>query len=211
MTLGQGQKVGVAATALSGRARGKARSAAVLRLARASLLGTSMMLLVSSCIVADPPEYQSPARTRPSLDVYQASPPTYRVMLVNKNDLVKITVPLRSEDAGEGLRGVFLVDFNTGSSELLQNTQEIAASTYADTLRTVTLDWTVPSLPRSGCHLLTLIVAHHSSFKANPSSVLDPKAADGDAAIINWWMNVDVDPSKASTLENCPTPGIPSK
>ncbi|MEP7051256.1 MAG: hypothetical protein ABJB12_12930 [Pseudomonadota bacterium] len=198
------------ATALSGRTREKARSAAVLRLARVSLLGSLMLLFASSCIVADPPEYESPVRTSPLLDVYAASPPTSRLIQANKNDLIKFSVPLRSEDAGEGLRGVFLVDYNT-PSELLQNTQELAASTYSDNnLRTVTLDWTVPTL-KSGCHLMTLIVAHLSSFKHNPSTVLDPKVSEGDAAIINWWMNVGLDPSLASTLEDCPTPGIPSK
>ncbi len=206
MTLGQGQGAGESATALSGRARWFGPTAAVLRLARASLLSSSIMLLATSCIVADPPEYQPPVRTRPALDVYQATPTTSRVLLVNKNDVVKISVPLRSEDNGEELTGVFLVD-----SGLLQNVQTIAASTYANDQRAVTLDWTVPELPKHGCHLLSLIVAHKSSFKTNPNYVLDTNFANGDAAIINWWMNVDVDPSMASTLENCPTPGTPAQ
>jgi len=92
VTLGQGQKAGVAATALSGRAARSRRTMGVLRLARLSLLGGSIMLLASSCIVADPPEYQSPVRTRPLLDVYGAAPPTNRVLVVSTNDLVKISV-----------------------------------------------------------------------------------------------------------------------
>ncbi len=212
MTLGQGQRAAKAATALSGRAPRRRRIAGVLRLARLSLLGSSIMLLASSCIVADPPEYQSPARTRPALDVYKATPTTSLVLVVNTNDLVKISVPLRSEDAGEQLTGVFLVDYNAGSSGLLQNVQKIAASTYANDQRAVTLDWTVPSLPVHGCHLLSLIVAHESSFMLNPSYVLNADAASSDAAIINWWMNVDVDAgTPASTLEHCPTAGIPTQ
>jgi hypothetical protein len=169
------------------------------------------MLLASSCIVADPPEYQNPVRTRPVLDVFQANPTTSKVLVVNSTDTVKISVPLRSEDAGEHLTGVFMVDYNTGSPGLLQNVQDLAPSTYADDQRAVTLDWIVPTLPRNGCHLLSLIAAHVSSFKANPSFELNPDAANRDAAIINWWMNVDVPASVASTLENCPTVGIPAK
>ncbi|MEO8905610.1 MAG: hypothetical protein ABI488_24005 [Polyangiaceae bacterium] len=179
-------------------------------MARLSLLGGSIMLLTSSCIVADPPEYQEPQRTRPTLDVYRATPTTSRVLVVNTNDLVRISVPLRSEDAGESLTGVFLVDYNAGSSGLLQNVQKIAASTYADDQRAVTLDWTVPSL-MDGCHLLSLIVAHGSSFKDNPSYALNADAANGDVAIINWYVNLNAAAGETSTLMNCPTPGIPTK
>lgn len=211
MTLGQGQRAAKSATALSGRALCGARTPGLLCLARLSLLTGLSMLFASGCIVADPPEYQDPVRTRPVLDVYQASPTTSLVLVVNTNDVVKISVPLRSEDAGEQLTGVFLVDYNAGSSGLLQNVQKIAPSTYTNDQRAVTLDWTVPMLARKGCHLLSLIVAHESSFKANPSYVLNADAANRDAAIINWWMNVDVDASQASTLESCPTVGIPTK
>ena len=211
MTLGQGQTVAEAATALSGHAALGRRRAGIWGLARLSLLSAAIVLLASSCIVADPPEYQSPVRTRPVLDVYQASPTTSQVLVVNHNDLVKISVPLRSEDAGEQLTGVFLVDYNAGSSGLLQNVQKIAASTYSNEARAVTLNWTVPSLPIAGCHLLSLIVAHESSFQANPSYVLNADAAIQDAAIISWWMNVDVKSGPVSTLENCPTQGIPVK
>ena len=170
------------------------------------------MLLASSCIVADPPEYQSPVRTRPVLDVFQATPTTSRVLVVNTNDLVRISVPVRSEDAGELLEGVFAVDYNAGSPRPPENTQYIGASTYADDQRKFTLDWNVPLLPSAGCHLLSLIVAHRSSFKDNPASTLKTDAAaTADATILNWWMNVDADPSLASTLANCPTTGTPSK
>jgi len=169
------------------------------------------MLLATSCVVADPPEYQSPVQTRPALDVYQASPTTTTVLVVNTLDVVKISVPLRSEDAGEWLTGVFWVDSNTGFPGLLQNVQKIPPSTYANDQRAVTLDWIVPRLPRAGCHLLSLVVAHDSSFKTNPSYMLNADAENRDAAIINWWMNVDVTSGPVSTLENCPTAGIPIK
>ncbi|MEO8980149.1 MAG: hypothetical protein ABI548_11275 [Polyangiaceae bacterium] len=187
--------------------------AAILRLARVSLFCGWIMLLASSCIVAGPPENRNPAQTRPTLDVYQATPSASRVLVVHTNDLVKISVPLRSEDAGEALRGVFLVDYNAGSLGLLQNSQDIAASTYADDGRQVTLDWTVPSLPPPGCHLLSLIVAHDSSFGSNPNYVLKQDAANRDAAVINWWLNdLDADgPNKISALGDCPTVGIPTK
>ena len=166
-----------------------------------------MTLLASSCIVADPPEYREAVRTRPVLDVYQAIPTTTQVQVLNTNDVLKISVPVRSEDAGEVLRGAFFVDYGVGSPGQIQNVQEVPASTYADDGRAFTLDWTVPKLANSGCHLLSLIVAHVSSFRSNPSYVLNNNA-NNDAAIISWWLNVDAPAQSASTLSNCPTAGI---
>jgi hypothetical protein len=180
-----------------------------LRLARRSLLGGVVMLLASSCIVADPPEYQDPVQTRPVLDVYGANPSTSRVLVVSTADQVPISVPVRSEDAGEDLSAHFYIDRGVVSGGLPQNAQTIAASTYADTTREVTFTWKVPVLDAGPCHLLTLIVAHRSSFLSTDNDVLDKDKAGTDAAIINWWVNVNA--MTPSTLVNCPTLGIPGK
>jgi hypothetical protein len=212
VTLGQGRQADtLPATRLSGRWPVIGKAAALSRLARVSLLGSTLMLLAtSSCIVADPPEYQNPVQTRPVLDVYQANPRTSRVLVVNTSDQVPISVPVRSEDAGEDLSAHFYVDYGiVGPNGLPQNSQTIAASTYADTTREVTLTWKVPMLDKGGCHLLTLIVAHRTSFLKSDNDILDPAKADTDAAIINWWLNVNA--TSASTLVDCPTVGVPIK
>lgn len=207
MTLGQAPVTHAApATRLSRRSRLIRKAAAFLGLARLSLLSSLSMLLASSCIVADPPEYLDPVQTRPVLDIGQADPGTSQVLLVQTGEKVTFSVPVRSEDAGEDLRAVFFVDQGPGSSGVFQNSQSIPASTYNDTSRPVTFEWTVPPLPLPGCHLLTLTVAHRLSFDPTHDDVLNPKDQD-DAAIVNWWLNVNptTDPS---TLVNCPTKGV---
>jgi hypothetical protein len=196
------------ATALSRRPAVIRKAAAVLGLARLSLLGGLSMLLASSCIVADPPEYLNPVQTRPVLDIGQADPGTSQVLVVQTSQNVAFSVPVRSEDAGEDLRAVFFVDQGPGSPGVFQNSQSIPASTYNDTGRAVTFEWTVPPPPPPGpgCHLMTLTVAHRLSFDPTHDDVLNPKDQD-DAAIVNWWLNADptTDPS---TLVNCPTNGV---
>jgi len=173
------------------------------------------MLLASSCIVADPPEYLDPVRTRPVLDIGQTLPPTSQVLVVHAGDKVSFAVPVRSEDAGEDLRAVFFIDQGPGSLGVFQNSQPVPASTYDDTSpRSVTFDWTVPALPSFGCHLMTLTVAHRSSFDTKHDDVLDSKDHADDAAIVNWWLNAP-DPSDLvtpdSTLVKCPTQGVVAK
>ncbi|HEX7453271.1 MAG TPA: hypothetical protein VF294_13340, partial [Polyangiaceae bacterium] len=159
MTLGQARGTRVTpATPLSRRAPLIRAAAAVLGLARLSLLSGFSMLLASSCIVANPPEYVDPLQTRPILDVGQAVPGTSQVLVVHAGDHVGFSVPVRSEDAGEDLRAVFFIDQGPGSAGIFQNSQRIPASTYSDTTRPVTFPWTVPTLTPAGCHLLTLTV-----------------------------------------------------
>ena len=199
---------GAATTRLSRRSLASGGGAALSRRARLSLPSIASVLLVSSCIVADPPEYRDPVQTRPVLDVYQANPTTSRVLVVHTNDPVKVNVPVRSEDAGVDLSAHFFIDYGIGSTNVSQITQTIPASTYADTGRAVALTWKVPALS-VGCHLLSLIVAHRTSFENENNDILDPQKADIDASIINWWLNAN--PASAddvSTLVNCPTVGV---
>ena len=168
------------------------------------------MLLASSCIVASPPEYVDPLQTRPILDVGQAVPGTSQVLVVQNGQNVGFSVPVRSEDAGEDLRAVFFVDQGPGSPGIFQNSQIISASTYSDIMRNVTYTWPVPVLTPAGCHLLTLTVAHLSSFDPKHDSVLQ-SAKQGDAAIVNWWLNAPATGTPDSTLDNCPTKGAAAK
>ena len=215
MTLGQAPVTYAApATRLSRRSPLIRKAAAFLGLARLSLLSSLSMLLASSCIVADPPEYLDPVQTRPVLDIGQADPGTSQVLVVHAGDNVAFSVPVRSEDAGEDLRAVFFVDQGPGSAGIFQNSQSIPASTYNDTGRAVTFPWTVPTFtspnPTTTCHLLTLTVAHRLSFLAKQDDVLNPLKQD-DAAIVNWWLNAPDPATLDSTLVNCPTKGVVAK
>ncbi len=202
-------KRSAAATRLSRPLPLRQAATAVLRLAHLSLVLACNMPFASGCIVADPPEYRDPVQTKPVIDGFRANPTTSSVLVVNTNDQVPFAVPVRSEDAGEELSAHFFVDYGAGSPGLPQNTQTVAASTYADTSREVTWTWKVPLLS-ANCHLLSLVVAHRTSFEPSDNDVLDPDKADKDAAIINWWLNVNVPTASAATLVNCPLLGIPA-
>ena len=60
----------------------------------------------------------------------------------------------------------------------------------------------------NGCHFLSLIVAHRSSFSSDNEDELDPRDADDDAAIVTWTANVNPPPDLA--LENCPSRTLPA-
>jgi hypothetical protein len=194
----------VAATPLSRIAGDVRKIRAVLRLAWRSLLLGSMVLAASSCIVADPPEYKAPQRTRPLLNVYGAGPTATRALIVYSVPRVatKFSVEVQSEDAGEELRAIFFLDYQLPGEKKLAP-KALPPSTY-DKTRTITFDW-FPEAKDAGCHFLSLVVAHRSSFLiADDEDHLDPKAAEEDAAIVTWTVNID--PKDAgNTLPNCPS------
>lgn len=170
------------------------------------------MLYSQSCIVADPPEYRAPGQTRPVLNVYSAVPTATQVLTVYQNSSPKIptlfTVQVRSEDAGEPLRAVFFLDYQIKPSsdprqdgERFIGSKTIPASTYDNLGRTATIPW--QPMTTAGCHFMSLIVAHQSSFLENDDVHLDPRRADDDAAIVTW--TVSVDPAADMALRNCPT------
>jgi len=172
------------------------------------------MLVTQSCIVADPPQYRDALRTRPLLDTYKALPPTQQVLVVHTDDpnAVKVSVPVRSEDAGEYLAGRLFLDYQVQpgpgtAGELLLRPFRIPPSTYDDSSRSADAPWTPRPLTSPGCHLLTLIVAHESTFIGADQNRLDPAKAGDDAAIINWWVNVDPTTDLIHTLVNCPVSG----
>ena len=168
------------------------------------------MVFCQSCIVADPPEYRDPVQTRPLLDAFSAAPPTSQVINWSPSDLgpIKFSVPVQSEDANQVLFVRFILDYGTDDQTVV-SPQTYPASTYDDPSRVISYDWTPQR--KKDCHIMSLIVAHQPTFKGTDSNQLDPEKAKADAAIMNWWVNIDPDNPAANTLANCPTtlPAVP--
>jgi len=200
----------VAATRLSRRGLDLGKISGVLPLAWRSLLLLSMTLGAGSCIVADPPEYRAPGQTRPVLNVYSAVPTATRILVVYTNKVpTQFTVQVRSEDAGDELRGVFFLDYQVHPGESPLNGFTLPASTYDNTGREASFAWTpVKGVVTDGCHFVSLIVAHSDSFLSNDNTHLDPRRADDDAAIVTWTVNVNPPPDMS--LVNCPTNALPA-
>jgi hypothetical protein len=165
------------------------------------------MFVSAGCIVADPPEYREPVRTRPLLEVYKASPATADIVLWSSmSPPVTFTIPVRSEDAGQPLKAIAFTDYGTSSEKFFQG-QNVPASTY-DVSRDITFKWT-PTVT-AGCHIFTVIVAHESSFQDRDNTQLDAEKAGDDAAIVSWWANINPPNNASNTLSNCPQSELPT-
>lgn len=207
------------ATRLSRRSRNGREIGRIFGLAWRSLCVLSIMLFSGSCIVADPPEYRAPGQTRPVLNTYTAVPTATQALVVDASagmvPIVNFTVQVRSEDAGESLRAVFFLDYQmkpgTDSNqrgEIPLVVKTIAASTYDNPGRFFTYPWQPMGV--KGCHFLTLVVAHESTFQEGDQWNLDPRFAVDDAALVTWTVNVLTSPTDSTTIASCPTREAPS-
>jgi hypothetical protein len=194
-----------AATRLSWPGQGMSRRFGWFQaLARLSLvtLGASML---SGCLVDDPPPYVAPRQTPPRLDYSSAFPGMDQVIVSKSNELIDFNMPVTSEDAGDDLSAILLLDYRgdgTGFDPL--NFATLRASTLDDKDRVIKLPWTVRSPLAAGCHRITLRVTHSLNVGERSDQVIDK----ADLAEAYWFANINVDPEDANSLVNCPQASI---
>ena len=166
------------------------------------------MLVSQGCIVADPPQYREAVQTRPLLEVYEASPVTNDIVVWSTmSPPITFSIPVLSEDAGHDLKAYAFTDYGVVGVERLVSGQTIPAST-SEQSREIAFVWR-PDVS-NGCHIVTIIVGHESSFKANDITHLNPRTAGDDAAIVNWWAEINPDKNAPNTLTNCPQADLSS-
>ena len=178
----------------------------VLSLAWRSLGVLSIMLFAGSCIVADPPEYRAPGQTRPVLNMYSAAPTATQALVVDAseglNPVINFSVQVRSEDAGEDMQAILFLDYQLPDEDSV-GTARVPPSTYDNVGRFIKFSWQVKKW--RGCHFMTLVVAHSSTFLQDYSTHLDPRVADDDAALATWTVFVQDEKTGEITLSSCPT------
>jgi len=207
VTLRAGQApVGTTATPLSRPAPAAQEKKAAFGLARRSLLALSSMTLISSCVVADPPTYTDPTQTRPALNAFLATPPIFQVLTVQlpSTSTPTFTVPVRSEDNGERLIANFFIDYGSPTASFVGDVIVNPATFVDDSDRFITFVWQSLNSQLPGCHTMTLIVAHQSSYTRDTQTP-DKNLALKDVALMTWWLNLLPDPTKETTVVGCPS------
>jgi len=168
-------------------------------LARLSLLA-ALVSMLPGCLVDDPPPYNAPKQTPPRLDYHNAVPLLDQVIVAKSLDTIKFTMPFVSEDVGESLNAILILDYTSDSLFRLADSKLIDASTLDDPGRAVSLSWSVLAVS-PGCHRLTLRLGHISNL---PSATFHSTVNTSDVAEAYWWVNVVEDLALGNTLIDCP-------
>jgi hypothetical protein len=159
----------------------------------------------TGCLVADAPNYGPPEQRPPVIDSQGVLPNLYALIVIPEDSVgFEIRVPVRSEDAGEQLRGVLYVDYNL-ENEVFWDDQPIPAGSFDELNRSWDTSFQTDPRLRPGCRTLTAFITHSSNFDGRENVIID--FSDFDVASVTWWMNVNpTTPSMPGSLEGCPTP-----
>jgi hypothetical protein len=195
-----------ATTRLSGsRREGGVKCSRFLVLARLSLSVLALSMF-SGCLIEDPPPLQKAKQTPPRLDYQGARPLMDQIITAQSNERIPFTIPVTSEDAGEGLIGYLFLDYMSGvdPGTLLAFPNNLAPSTLNDTSeRAFKFTWPVNPMLK-GCYRITLLAGHTSTL-FDPSNIVD----SDDLAVAHWWANVNVTPDSSDMLRDCPDASRP--
>lgn len=161
--------------------------------------------MLNACLVDDPPEYRAGGRrTPPVLQLNESAPSVLYPIEVRRDDgigTLDLSVPVRSEDAGDNLLAVLFFDYGTRCDQ--RDIVELPARTF-DVARTIKTTFSYGSLTVTGCHTLTLVVFHESNLTFGQGACLS-SADPSDVALATWWVSVD--PATPGVLDGCPAPG----
>lgn len=163
-----------------------------------------MSLVAGACVLSEPPDYGIARQSPPFFwNLLKADPSIWVVKPYSSNGPPQnVSVPVRSEDAGDPLVGIMFLDYKKLDSDGGEIPNQIGsgylpAGTFDETDRVMKAFWVVP--PKKGCHTVTLVVTHSKNLDGNVP------INDADTAIISW--PVDIDDDGTSLVGDCPGGG----
>ncbi len=180
------------------------------------LLALMLATGATSCLVTSEPDFSPRERTRPEIittGLKSPSPNPAELVRFWKEstsefDPKQFTVWVISEDVGEDLRSVLLIDYgyeggvSNGPYRAYEPGPSIPAASASDGPRRVEIGWE-PGSHDDGCHTITLLVTHRFT---NTHGTYWCPADPGDAATLTWVASVCKD---SSVGEDCPQDGCP--
>lgn len=155
------------------------------------------MTLAPGCLVLGEPAVDEPSRSQPQL--LNGDPAADQLVLLRPDetgtfDIRRFSAQLRSEDAGQPLRGVLLINYGQLATDGIQPWQAQGGATTepagtADVLRTISLPWK-PSNIGSGvvdCKRVTMVVSH-SFFGKSPFEYCPTD--ENDEGRLTWFVGL---------------------
>jgi hypothetical protein len=154
-----------------------------------------VVCMLPACLVEDPPAYEPPKQTAPRIDNIGTLPAFNQIIVRNTGEVINFTIPVTSEDAGEQLVGLLLID-EAGDNPY---TQLLPPSTLDDpNQRAFKFRVNVRNL-EPGCHRFTVRVTHVTNWVSETNQIIDQKDLDEGG----WFANIDVKPENANLVIGC--------
>ena len=178
-------------------------------------------MLSNACLLLGEPNTDPPKRTRPVLR--RPDPPENEFTRLLRNadqvyDAVHFRAEVRSEDAGQDLDTVLLIDYgkpNPAGEPWLDAVPGpiLQPQTIADGWRSISIDWLPKeALTGAGCHTVTMLVTHEIT-RATADGYFCPRDLD-DYDTQTWLVVLCENDASACDFSGClvdeaqPDPGM---
>lgn len=166
-----------------------------------ALAGRKALVCVSLCSLGvlggcldAAPTFAPRGQILPFINAGQIEPPTGAVY--EGPIPFPINVPFRSEDVNIDLEARLYQDLVPSAPQGVPALEvSIAAGSYEDTSRSVSLEW---SMDLEGCHSLTLILTYFDNYDTSGLPLDDTRAAR-----VTWWLDVG-DTNEDVLVASCP-------
>lgn len=161
----------------------------------------SFALLLPTCVVSGPPDYEAPQLERPNLHILDATPPTTQIKVVQRGESLTFVVPVDIVPATEAVKWQLWANFD------LQTEKWQASGALKDGDKEIRASWTQEAEFEAGCLQLTLLVAHESSLGSDFQSNSKHEIVEnrrGDVSIVTWWVSLAPALGEERSLLNCP-------
>lgn len=186
-------RTGPGVTPVSGTRAREGRPSAVMPLARTWLVSAFAAMCLPGCLFPEPPDYRRD-KTPPFL--WAPYPPVTKVRTLDVEETLELSVKVRSEDDGEGLKAHLFLNY-PDNPDLQKGYKDLRPATFQQE-RKIEFPWRAPPTP-GACERLSLLVAHVSSF--DEETHLPKTDAEEDVATVMWWVAI-IDPDQPGVT--CP-------
>jgi len=168
----------------------------------AAALRSAPLLLLSSCLVDDPPAYRAPQRTAPRINGLRVLPRLDSIITYKSGSTegIAFSIPISSEDAGEPVQARIFQDYVNTQSDV-RPFESLPPSTLDEGDRTASTIWFPAFTTQPGCHRLIVRVSHESNWRG-PAELYDPSDVDE----VSWFARIFLDAPGGTTLADCPFP-----
>ncbi len=162
--------------------------------------GCFCALLLSGCLISEPPPLEAPERVAPRALVDEATPTVFQpVQTTSTGPRTEFSVRFWSEDLGETVVGKLYLNFGQ-TGERLIGSQPVAAGSLDDKEpRTMNVPFDNRSEVDAGCYSITLAITHRDNFDDERI----PRPIDyGMTDFVTWWAVHDLAPQDVN-LDEC--------
>lgn len=169
-----------------------------------SVVGVSLSLLLTGCIIGPPDKFEPLEQVPPRVYNYLTVPTPFAYVTTTSTEDQVFHVEFVSEDLGEDVVARLYLNLDTAQESLITSSG-VGTGSLDDPPRTANLTWSKKNSARepAGCYIITMTLAHENNYSLDGALKPDDRSK---TAYVSWWVVHNIAPQDLD-FDKCPQPG----